>query len=233
MLLLAGPAASRSPSVREQVAAISALTSKARAAADAGNFSEVHAACHACAPVAGRVQPMSFSRNACACAQALADYTSITRGYPGLALTERARVKRALLLYETGQVQQAIVELDDEEMVLRGNAEVWCAPCSQHVSAAVLCDQPRGHRVGLVAVVRFIYTKRCEHVHRCMQPWQPSCTVSGPTSGSEQRLSGRWLASLTSGMGMCGGWQRRSGGGPGCSRPCSASWLWSDIHVVV
>ena len=59
--------------------------------------------------------------------QALADYTSITQGYPGLALTERARVKRALLLYETGQVQQAIVELDDEEIVLRGNAEVRCA----------------------------------------------------------------------------------------------------------
>ena len=60
-------------------------------------------------------------------AQALQHYTEITRRFPGLAITERARVKRALLLYEVGQVQQALAELDDEEIALRGYAEVHAA----------------------------------------------------------------------------------------------------------
>lgn len=44
--------------------------------------------------------------------------------YPDLALAERARIKRALMLYETGAVEQALLELEDEEVALRGNAEV-------------------------------------------------------------------------------------------------------------
>ncbi len=56
--------------------------------------------------------------------QALGTYTKIIRDFPGLALTERARIRRAILLYETGQVQEAILELEDEEVALRGNAEV-------------------------------------------------------------------------------------------------------------
>ena len=56
--------------------------------------------------------------------QALHKYTIIARDYSDLALAERARVKRALMLYETGQVEQALLELEDEEVALRGNAEV-------------------------------------------------------------------------------------------------------------
>ena len=55
MRLPADPGATRAPSVPEQVAAIGALTSKARAAADAGNFAEVHAACHPRAPIFQKV----------------------------------------------------------------------------------------------------------------------------------------------------------------------------------
>jgi len=56
--------------------------------------------------------------------QALDAYTAIVKDFPGLALSERARIRRAILLYETDQVQQAITELEDEEVALRGNAEV-------------------------------------------------------------------------------------------------------------
>ncbi|CAK0781596.1 hypothetical protein CVIRNUC_005417 [Coccomyxa viridis] len=58
---------------------------------------------------------------------ALQRYTTITREYSDLALAERARVKRALMLYETGSVGQALLELEDEEVALRGNAEVHAA----------------------------------------------------------------------------------------------------------
>ena len=53
--------------------------------------------------------------------QALQRYTTITREHSDLALAERARVKRALMLYETGSVGQALLELEDEEVALRGN----------------------------------------------------------------------------------------------------------------
>lgn len=61
--------------------------------------------------------------------QAVDNYTKIVKQFPGLALTERARIRRAVLLYETGQVEQAIIELDDEEVALRGNAEVASPSC--------------------------------------------------------------------------------------------------------
>jgi hypothetical protein len=38
--------------------------------------------------------------------QALAHFTTITADYADLALADRARVSRALLLYQTGQVSQ-------------------------------------------------------------------------------------------------------------------------------
>ena len=56
--------------------------------------------------------------------QALQKYTTIVKEYSDLALAERARIKRALMLYETGAVEQALLELEDEEIALRGNAEV-------------------------------------------------------------------------------------------------------------
>ena len=45
--------------------------------------------------------------------QALECYTAIVRQHPGLAITEYARVGRALMLFQTGQRQQAILQLDD------------------------------------------------------------------------------------------------------------------------
>jgi len=56
--------------------------------------------------------------------QALQKYTTIVKEYSDLALAERARIKRALMLYETGSAGQALLELEDEEVALRGNAEV-------------------------------------------------------------------------------------------------------------
>ncbi len=56
--------------------------------------------------------------------QALQKYTTIVKEYSDLALAERARIKRALMLYETGSADQALLELEDEEVALRGNAEV-------------------------------------------------------------------------------------------------------------
>ncbi|GMH35988.1 hypothetical protein BSKO_03856 [Bryopsis sp. KO-2023] len=54
-------------------------------------------------------------------------YSTIIREFPDLAVTEYARVNRALMLYQTDQTSRAILELDDEEVVLRGNAEVHSA----------------------------------------------------------------------------------------------------------
>lgn len=70
--------------------------------------------------------------------QALKTYTKIIQDYPGLALTERARIRRAILLYETGQVSEAILELEDEEVALRGNAEVMRCQNVQATSGIVL-----------------------------------------------------------------------------------------------
>ena len=72
-----------------------------------------------------------------ACMQALQHYTEITTRFPSLAITERARIKRALLRYETGAVQQAIAELEDEEVALRGYAEVHAA-----LAAILYTDRP-------------------------------------------------------------------------------------------
>jgi hypothetical protein len=69
--------------------------------------------------------------------QALQHYTEITTRFPSLAITERARIKRALLRYEAGQVQQAIAELEDEEVALRGYAEVHAA-----LAAILYTDRP-------------------------------------------------------------------------------------------
>ncbi len=55
-----------------------------------------------------------------------------------LALAERARIKRALMLYETGAVEQALLELEDEEVALRGNAEVDLLFLAESLSCACL-----------------------------------------------------------------------------------------------
>ena len=59
--------------------------------------------------------------------QALDTYTQVVRQYPELAITNYARINRALLLYQTGSKSQAILELEDLEASLRGFAEVHAA----------------------------------------------------------------------------------------------------------
>ena len=56
--------------------------------------------------------------------QALGCYDEIVHKFPDLAITEYARIHRAILLYQTGNPSRAILELEDEEVNLRGFAEV-------------------------------------------------------------------------------------------------------------
>lgn len=56
--------------------------------------------------------------------QALSCYDEIVHRFPDLAITEYARIHRAIFLYQTGNASRAILELEDEEVNLRGFAEV-------------------------------------------------------------------------------------------------------------
>jgi hypothetical protein len=60
-------------------------------------------------------------------ADALDGYQHVIGGYPDLALAERARVKRALMEYQLGKTRDSILHLEDEEVAVRGNAEVHAA----------------------------------------------------------------------------------------------------------
>lgn len=62
--------------------------------------------------------------------QALESYTEIIDQFPDLAITEYARLHRALLLYEIGDVGNSLLELDDLEVNLRGLSEVHAALAS-------------------------------------------------------------------------------------------------------
>mmetsp|Transcript_13061 Transcript_13061/g.37624 ORF Transcript_13061/g.37624 Transcript_13061/m.37624 type:complete len:237 (+) Transcript_13061:2808-3518(+) len=59
--------------------------------------------------------------------EALSKYEQIIRNYGDFALAERSRVSRAILEYQLGSVDAAILHLKDEEVALRGDAEVHCA----------------------------------------------------------------------------------------------------------
>jgi hypothetical protein len=61
---------------------------------------------------------------------ALGGYTTVIQNYSDLALSERARVGRALMEYQLGMVTQALLHLNDEEIALRGDAEVHAALAS-------------------------------------------------------------------------------------------------------
>lgn len=61
---------------------------------------------------------------------ALGGYTAVIQNYSDLALSERARVGRALMEYQLGMVTQALLHLNDEEIALRGDAEVHAALAS-------------------------------------------------------------------------------------------------------
>lgn len=59
--------------------------------------------------------------------QALQLTTRIVDDFPDLAITNYARIRRALLLHQTGQTREAILELEGLESSLRGSAEVHTA----------------------------------------------------------------------------------------------------------
>lgn len=58
---------------------------------------------------------------------ALKGYEHVIEKYSDLALAERARIKRALMEYQVGKVRECILHLEDEEVAVRGNAEVHAA----------------------------------------------------------------------------------------------------------
>lgn len=70
--------------------------------------------------------------------QALDNYTEITKRFPELALTNYARIARALLLFQFGSRSQAILELEDLEASLRGLAEVHAA-----LACMIYAEKPR------------------------------------------------------------------------------------------
>jgi tetratricopeptide (TPR) repeat protein len=74
-------------------------------------------------------------------ASALDSYSAIVQRYPELALAERARVTRAQLLYQVGRVEEALLQLEDEEVSLRGSAEV-------HAALAAVLHAERPAQVG-------------------------------------------------------------------------------------
>ena len=54
--------------------------------------------------------------------QALEDYSSIVQQHPGLAVTEYARLSRALMLFQTGRAADAVLQLDDLRVSMLGCA---------------------------------------------------------------------------------------------------------------
>lgn len=59
--------------------------------------------------------------------KALAAYNQGVREYSDLALSEYARLGRALLLYQVGDTSQALLELESSEVAMKGYAEVHAA----------------------------------------------------------------------------------------------------------
>ncbi len=109
-------------SVTDDVDAVIKLNSEAEAAIHDGNMSQVAQRIWLQMHSDELQLPRRFNNGRLL--QALQKYTTIVKEHSDLALAERARIKRALMLYETGAVEQALLELEDEEVALRGNAEV-------------------------------------------------------------------------------------------------------------
>lgn len=83
-----------------------------------------------------RLQQLMSAGNAASAdgeyAAALATFDSVVRMFPDFATTEYARLSRALMLYQVGssdaiRVSDAILQLEDLEVALRGYAEVHAA----------------------------------------------------------------------------------------------------------
>eukprot|EP00873_Tetraselmis_striata_P043508 jgi/Tetstr1/463772/TSEL_008588.t1 len=70
--------------------------------------------------------------------QALQLYSSIVDQYPDLAITDYARLDRALMLFQNGNRSRAILELEDLEFSFKGSAELSAA-----VAAALYSERPQ------------------------------------------------------------------------------------------
>lgn len=68
--------------------------------------------------------------------QALQYFTQVVREYKDFALSEYARVGRALALYEVGDKNEAISEMEDVSISLKGSPEVHAA-----LAAALYSDK--------------------------------------------------------------------------------------------
>ncbi|KAK9135096.1 hypothetical protein Syun_014426 [Stephania yunnanensis] len=68
--------------------------------------------------------------------RALDSFSQVIKGYKDLALSEYARVGRALALYEVGDREEAIAELEDVSISLKGYPEVHAA-----LAAALYADK--------------------------------------------------------------------------------------------
>ncbi|KAF7028045.1 hypothetical protein CFC21_040023 [Triticum aestivum] len=69
-------------------------------------------------------------------AGALASFTAVVSGYKELALSEYARVGRALVLYEIGDRDESITEMEDVSVALKGYPEIHAA-----LAAALYADK--------------------------------------------------------------------------------------------
>ncbi|GJM87828.1 hypothetical protein PR202_ga03822 [Eleusine coracana subsp. coracana] len=68
--------------------------------------------------------------------EALASFTRVVAEYADLALAEYARVGRALVLYEIGDRDQSIAEMEDVSIALKGYPEIHAA-----LAAALYADK--------------------------------------------------------------------------------------------
>ncbi|KAF8658089.1 hypothetical protein HU200_059555 [Digitaria exilis] len=68
--------------------------------------------------------------------EALASFTRVVREYADLALSEYARVGRALVLYEIGDRDESIAEMEDVSIALKGYPEIHAA-----LAAALYADK--------------------------------------------------------------------------------------------
>ncbi|GAB4816712.1 hypothetical protein N2152v2_003758 [Parachlorella kessleri] len=59
--------------------------------------------------------------------KALFSYEELLRRFSDFAFTEFARIERALVLYQLGRVSEALLQLEDVEVALRGNSGVHAA----------------------------------------------------------------------------------------------------------
>jgi len=75
-------------------------------------------------------------------ASALEQYTAAAQRHPELALAHRARLQRALLLFETGSGERSLLELQSEA------AEVGAGNAAIHAALAVVLHAVRPAQVG-------------------------------------------------------------------------------------